>query len=334
MALEYESIIFAPVPYAPDETDLTNANFKSPFGEQNVQGLRFRHWLGTDILGRDVLSGLIHGARIALVIGMCSMFLAALIGIPIGAAAGYLGDDRLRMRLPVIVLGIAFFVVVMYALHVLSMSSGAVYLQLLLILLVLIALAVIVLVATRSVLRKGKMIVVPVDLLTIRGIEIIRSIPAFFLLFAILGMVRSPKLIYVIILIAALWSPSIIRFVRAEALRLRNQTFVQSALVLGLSHRQIIWRHIIPNAIGPAMITLAFGVGSAVLIESGLSFLGIGIAPETMSWGKMLNTARDNFSAWWMALLPGLAIFLTIAVFNRLGDSIERVVAGRSNAEI
>jgi peptide/nickel transport system permease protein len=148
-------------------------------------------------------------------------------------------------------------------------------------------------------------------------------------MFAILGMVEVPGLHYVVLLIALLWSPSIIRFVRAEALKLQEQTFVQSARVLGLPDLKIVLRHILPNAIGPALITISFGIGTAVLIESGLSFLGIGIAPETMTWGKMLNAARSNFSAWWLALLPGLAIFLTIATFNRFGEVLEAKFMGR-----
>jgi peptide/nickel transport system permease protein len=96
-----------------------------------------------------------------------------------------------------------------------------------------------------------------------------------------------------------------------------------------LTDLKIIGRHIIPNAIGPALITIAFGMGSAVLIESALSFLGMGITADAVTWGKMLNLARSNFSAWWMALLPGMAIFLTIAVFNRLGDVLDTQITGQ-----
>jgi peptide/nickel transport system permease protein len=181
----------------------------------------------------------------------------------------------------------------------------------------------------RRVRKVGKEIAVPVDSIVLRLIEILRSIPAFFLLFAILGMIPSPGLASVIFLIAILSSPSIIRFVRAEALKLRDQTFIQSARVIGLTDLKIIGRHIIPNAIGPALITIAFGMGSAVLIESALSFLGMGITADAVTWGKMLNLARSNFSAWWMALLPGMAIFLTIAVFNRLGDVLDTQITGR-----
>lgn len=325
-ALTYERVVFAPVPYSSRASDLKNANFRSPFDDQQIRSARFRHWLGTDHLGRDVLAGLIHGTRITLLTGLCSMLLAALLGIPLGAIAGYLGDGRLRMRIPQIVILMCGILMSVYAAGIVwTTEAGVARKGWFMLIAVLIVTSVLYYFLGR--LTSMKAVRIPVDTLSLRGVEVIRSIPAFFLLFAVLGMIRSPKLHYVILLIAFLWTPTILRFVRAEALRLRDQTFVQSAIVLGLSPLKIIVRHIIPNAIGPAMITIVFGIGTAVLVESGLSFLGIGIAPEVVSWGKMLNLARSNFSAWWMALLPGAAIFFTIAIFNRLGDVLESHMA-------
>lgn len=328
-SLTYETVLFAPIPYSASETDFKNANFRGPFDRQDIEGNRSRHWLGTDHLGRDVLAGLVHGVRITLLIGVLSILLAALLGIPAGASAGYLGDDRFRVKLPVLIIGVISMLFGIYFVWVSIDSTGdASHLSLLFA-----GISLIIPVVAAYLISKRwtrvKIISVPVDTMMIRSIEVIRSIPTFFLLFAILGMLQTPRMIYVIFLIAFLYCPSIIRFVRAEAMKLRNQTYIQSARVVGLSNAQIVVRHIIPNAMGPALITIAFGIGSAVLIESGLSFLGIGIAPETISWGKMLNAARSNFSAWWMALLPGAAIFLTIALFNRLGDVLEKHISGR-----
>ncbi len=328
-SLSYEKVLFAPVPYSATETDLKNANFKGLFDRQNLSGIRFRHWLGTDHLGRDVLAGLIHGTRITLLVGVCSILLAALFAIPLGALSGFLGDDRLRMRFPTLIVFVISMILCIYFLGMSFAAEGGVAVNAILLALISILVGIGLTLLIRKWWSRAKEIRVPVDTLFLRSIEIIRSIPSFFLLFAILGMLRTPRMLYVIMLIAFLYSPSIMRFVRAEAMKLRNQTFIQSATVLGLSDLQIVLRHIIPNAIGPALITIAFGIGSAVLIESGLSFLGIGIAPETVSWGKMLNLARSNFSAWWMALLPGAAIFLTIAIFNRLGDVLETHISGR-----
>ncbi len=327
--LHYDQILFAPVPYSAGETDLKNANFKSPFAGQQVRSPHFRHWLGTDNLGRDVIAGLIHGARIALLVGLCSMLLAALVGIPVGAFAGFLGDDKYTVRIPQLVLASAGMICMLYFIVTAFMSSGrARSLSFLLAGISIILFAACLLIVSR-VWKSVRKVAVPADMLILRSIEILRSIPAFFLIFAVLGMIHKPRLWHVILLIAIFWCLSIIRFVRAEALKLRDQTFIQSGTVLGLSQFRIVWRHIIPNAIGPALIALAFGVGTAVLIESALSFLGIGIAPEVITWGKMLNLARSNFSAWWMAVLPGIAIFATIAVFNRFGDVLESQLSGR-----
>jgi len=163
---------------------------------------------------------------------------------------------------------------------------------------------------------------VPWDFTIMRLVEVLRSIPAFFLLFAILGIIESPSIYYVLLLIGFLRVPTIIRYVRAEALKLRDKTFIDAARVIGLPDRQIINQHIIPNSMGPVLITVAFGIGGAVLLESGLSFLGIGVSIDQMSWGKLLSSARDNFSAWWLAVLPGSAIFLTVAIFNKIGEVI------------
>jgi len=331
--LRYDCALFAPVPYSAQTSDLQNSNFRGPFDTQHVTGVRFRHWLGTDHLGRDVLSGLIHGTRIALLVGMLSMLLAALLGIPAGAMAGYFGDDRLRIRIPTLVVLIPGGILVCYFITIALVSGTGSSNKALLMACITIACGISLWFLFSRFSFGKKRVRIPVDTFILRGIEILRSIPTFFLLFAVLGMLQTPRMGFVIILIGVLWSPSISRYVRAEALKLRNQTFTQSARVLGLTHMQIVQRHIIPNAIGPALITIAFGVGAAVLIESGLSFLGIGIAPESVSWGKMLNTARNNFSAWWMALLPGMAIFITIAIFNRLGDVLERHFSGRASSQ-
>jgi peptide/nickel transport system permease protein len=325
----YQRVVFAPIPYSSQNIDLQNANFRGPFDAQKVKSTRYRHWLGTDHLGRDVLAGLIYGTRVALLVGLCSMLLAAGIGIPIGAMAGYLGDDRFRIGVAGLVISGIGILSTAYFFITALMTTGIASL-----LCMIGAIATIIIVIGihqifRRVRKVGKEIAVPVDSIVLRLIEILRSIPAFFLLFAILGMIPSPGLASVIFLIAILSSPSIIRFVRAEALKLRDQTFIQSARVIGLTDLKIIGRHIIPNAIGPALITIAFGMGSAVLIESALSFLGMGITADAVTWGKMLNLARSNFSAWWMALLPGMAIFLTIAVFNRLGDVLDTQITGQ-----
>ena len=163
-----------------------------------------------------------------------------------------------------------------------------------------------------------------------RVVEIVRSIPGLFLLLGLLAIVARPSLTILIAVIGILRAPTIVRYVRAEAMKLRTRSFVDAARVAGLSDQQIIRRHIVPNALGPVMISVAFGIAGAVLLESALSFLGIGLNIDQMSWGRILSSARSNFSAWWLAVLPGFAIFITIALFNRLGERISRALEGNA----
>jgi peptide/nickel transport system permease protein len=326
-AYEYESVIFPPIPYSATTLDPTNGNFRPPFSEQNVRSTWFTHWLGTDVLGRDVTAGLIYGCRIALIIGLLSMLIAVMMGVPIGARAGYYGDDRKRRSWLALLIDIVGALAILWLL----LQAGLMYFSYdtpgvaIIYLIVACGIALITWIGGRYIDRVSpqKFVTgVPWDFAVMRSVEVLRSIPAFFLLFAILGIIRSPSLLYVVLLIGILRTPTIIRYVRAEAMKLRDKTFIDSARVIGLSDSQIINKHIIPNAMGPVMITVAFGIGGAVLLESGLSFLGIGLSIDQMSWGKLLSSARENFAAWWLAVLPGGAIFLTVAIFNKIGEVI------------
>ena len=323
----YERVVFPPIPYSATSLDPANGNYMAPFSEQNVKNGWFRHWLGTDALGRDVTAGLIYGCRIALLVGMLSMLIAVMIGVPIGARAGYYGDDRIKRAWPAIILnGIGSLLIIWLLIQVVLMffkypgsPGGAGYL---------ISISFVGLImwyGSRLINKfspKRMLVGVPWDFTVMRLVEVLRSIPAFFLLFAILGIIDSPSIYYVVLLIGLLRVPTIIRYVRAEALKLRDKNFIDAARVIGLSGNQIVNKHIIPNAMGPVLITVAFGIGGAVLLESGLSFLGIGLSIDQMSWGKILSSARGNFSAWWLAVLPGSAIFLTVAIFNKIGEVI------------
>ena len=328
-SLKYDRVAFAPVAYSAQTIDLSHANFEQPFIKSDQRGWKYRHWLGTDNLGRDTLAGLIHGCRIAVLVGLCAMLLAALIGIPLGAFSGYYGNDGRRIPISDLVMKLLTGALVCYYVLRGCMLWGTLGMTRAVAIHFIMAL---VLVITGVVLRRWmrhkwseqRTVRVPWDTIVMRGVEVLRSIPAFFLLFAVLGVIRSPSIVYVVLLIALLHAPTVIRYVRAEALKLRQQTFIDAARAIGLSDGQVIRRHIIPNALGPVFISIAFGIGGAVLLESGLSFLGIGLSLEEVSWGKMLNTARSNFSAWWMAIFPGLAIFLVIGVFNKIGDTLTR----------
>lgn len=242
--LEYESALFPPVPYLPHRIDLTRP-FEQPSRE---------HLLGTDRLGRDVLSGIIHGARISISIGLVAMGIATTIGITIGAIAGFFGGW--------------------------------------------------------------------IDMLINRVFELMLSIPTFFLILSVVAFVESPSIFYIMVIIGLTSWVGIARFTRNEFLKAKSLDYVTAAIALGASHNRTMFRHILPNTIAPVIVAVVFGIAGAILIESGLSFLGIGIPADTITWGSILNEARGNTFAWWLAIFPGLAIFTTVLAYNLLGQGL------------
>ncbi|MBN1817703.1 MAG: ABC transporter permease [Sedimentisphaerales bacterium] len=169
-----------------------------------------------------------------------------------------------------------------------------------------------------------------VDFLGMRFVEIMMAIPVFFLIITIVAF--FPRNLFNIMAIIGLttWTTNA-RFIRAEFLRLRDQDFVQSARVLGLPLRSILFRHMLPNGIAPVLVNATFGISSAILIEASLSFLGFGVAPPTPSWGQMLSLGVGTTGRflWWLSLFPGLAIFLTVVAYNLVGEGLRDAIDPR-----
>jgi peptide/nickel transport system permease protein len=241
--LKTEVAVFPPIPYGPGEIRLAE-KYQPPSRE---------HWLGTDRLGRDVLSGLIHGSRYALTIGLVSVGISMLIGLSLGAMAGYFGGW--------------------------------------------------------------------IDLALSRFFELWAAIPSFFLILTAAAFF-PPSLFFIMVIIGLTGWVSIARLTRSQFLQVRSYDYVAAARSLGYSNNRIMFRHILPNAIGPILIPAAFGVAGAILAESGLSFLGIGVPAEAITWGSLLAGARSNMAAWWLVVMPGLAIFITVTLYNLLGDGL------------
>ncbi len=158
------------------------------------------------------------------------------------------------------------------------------------------------------------------DWIISRLIEIVLCFPFLLLVLAIVALFRPSFLTVMIALGLTSWTTEA-RFVRAEFLRIRDMEFAQAARASGARDSRIIFRHLLPNALAPVLVSASFGVASAILIESALSFLGMGVPPPTASWGNILFSAEQHIEyAWWLALFPGMAIFLTVAAFNIIGD--------------
>jgi peptide/nickel transport system permease protein len=238
--------LLAPVisPYDPTTIDVYNV--LSPPSKTHV--------LGTDELGRDLLSRIIWGSRVSLKVGFVAVGIALLIGSIIGAVAGFYG---------------------------------------------------------------GK-----VDAILMRLVDIMLAFPTFFLILAVIAILE-PSIFTIMAVIGITSWMDVARLVRAEFLTLRERDFVDAARAIGISNVRLIFKHILPNALSPVFVAATFGVAGAILIESGLSFLGLGVQPPDPSWGNILTSGKDNIEvAWWLSLFPGLAILITVLSYNLVGEGL------------
>ncbi len=160
-----------------------------------------------------------------------------------------------------------------------------------------------------------------VDILVNRVIEVVLVFPSFFLILTLVALL-GPSIWIIMFVIGITGWPTIARLIRGEVLKQRNADYVTAAQAYGFSHLRIIFRHILPNALSPALVAAPFGVANAILTEGMLSLLGFGVRPPAPSWGSLLKLAMGNYSYWWLVLFPGLAIFLTVTIFNLIGSGL------------
>ena len=332
--VKYDFVIRTPIPYSPQNLDLKNKDYKSPLDEQDVESSAWRHHLGTDNLGRDVLAGMVHGTRTAMLVGIISMSISVIIGIFFGALAGYFGDKGLQMSrgrfwLSIfgLLLGIyyAFGVRSFYLSKALAAGMGVFLIQLIISLVMLIGILTLfngIAVLLKRIPFFGRKVNVPLDILVSRLIEVMVSIPTLLLILSIVAVMSRPNILMTMVIIGFTSWTGIAKYTRAELLKVRSLEFIQAAQSLGYSELRIIFKHALPNSLSSVLVAIAFGVAGAILLESSLSFLGIGMKPEDVTWGSMLSGARGYFKAWWLAIIPGFAIFVTVTVFNLLGEGL------------
>ncbi|KAA0970984.1 ABC transporter permease [Aureimonas fodinaquatilis] len=254
LALVAVLALLAPVLYPVDPLNMVARPFLWP-------GQDWAYPLGTDALGRDVLAGALHGARISLYVGLAATVLGFGIGLTVGATAGYFGGW--------------------------------------------------------------------VDVVLVKLIEVFQTLPNFVLVVVIVA-VLDPTPTIVSIAIAIVSWPTIARLSRAEFRSIRQRDYITAARSLGCGAGHIMWREILPNALPPLIVTSSIMVASAILMESGLSFMGLS-DPNIVSWGSMIGSGREFIrTAWYLTALPGLAIVLTVLALNMLGDGLNDALNPRS----
>jgi peptide/nickel transport system permease protein len=277
--------------------------------------------LGTDELGRDVFSRMIQGAWVSLTVGFVAVGIAVLIGILLGGISGYYGQSAMRVNQ-------VFFAVM------LLVGGGLVVAGVRVPGVAILAIGMILLVAFRSWKKKaGKgaetgwtrflwMTTFSIDTLIMRFVDIMLCFPSFFLILTVVALL--PPSIYNIMIVIGLTSwMGATRFVRAEFLSLRDQDFVTAARALGVSDWRIIFRHMVPNAIAPVLVSATIGIASAILTESALSFLGLGVPPPHATWGNILSDGKNYiFDAPWLTFVPGIAILIVVLSFNLFGEGL------------
>ncbi len=161
-----------------------------------------------------------------------------------------------------------------------------------------------------------------IDAVLMRFVDIMLAFPTFFLILAVIAILE-PSIFTIMVVIGITSWMDVARLVRAEFLTLKERDFVGAARAIGVTDARLIFRHILPNALSPVFVAATFGVAGAILIESGLSFLGLGVQPPDPSWGNILTAGKDNIEvAWWLSLYPGLAILITVLSYNLVGEGL------------
>lgn len=313
------------LPFGPETPSQEHKIYQAPGYSENYDDGSFRrHLLGTDEIGRDVLARLIHGTQVVLLVGFLSTLISFIIALILGSLSGYYGDRGLQTNVIDLLIGP---VLLIFGATYLSYNFSALWSQGTFGILILIIYLFVLLGAFYSLYKFSHRIVprainVPIDTIVVKLLEVFRAVPALFIIIALFGLIQRPSIWSVIWIIGLLRWSTMTRLLRAEILRLKTENYVLSARLSGFSDLHILYKYIWPNTIGPMIVSSCFYVGTAILLESSLSFLGIGVPGNVVSWGSMLNASREYIDAWWVAVFPGLLIFLLILSVSVIGDRI------------
>ena len=308
IANDGDHIITPLIPYSESYIDSNNAGYVSPLDQQHYTSLYRRHWLGTDDLGRDVLSGIINGASIAFWVSLLSVGIALMIGIPFGLFAGYYGDAfKVGILESCVMMVLGLFL--LYYLYYFSPSWTFTIISVVIFKL---TTFYAVSIMDRFYLQRSRWNF-PVDRWMTQILEVFKSVPVLIILILLLNTIQEPGIMSISFCFGILLWVRIARYIRAEVLAIKESGFIIAQKALGSSDLSIVFKHCLPKALPPVMVSIIFLAASTILMEATLSFLGLGLSADRVSWGSMLNESRKFLGAWWMAIFPGMSLFLVIA---------------------
>jgi peptide/nickel transport system permease protein len=308
--------ITAIIPYGPQTTNIDGHSSLAP-GSYSTKGNGSIHILGTDKLGRDTAAGLIHGARISLLIGFLSVLFTFFIGTSLGMMAAYYSIKGYELNL------------IQLFLWITGLSLGGFYLiyewkysgwmsAMLTSFILIIVFGLLVYLSGKTFTKLYKYRINP-DQILMKFITWRKSFPGIFLLLALTGIFVIPSVWNIVFIITLLGWSEFARHARAETLAIMEENYIISARILGIPDLNILINHILPNIIPTMMVLVCFSVSGAILAESTISFLGIGLPVETVTWGKMMASGRD-MQQWWLVVFPGIAVMLIIMSLNTIAN--------------
>ena len=300
-------------PFTPVTTEMIKPVDRPLFG---------MYLLGTDDLGRDIFARMMQGAWVSLTVGFVAVGISVMIGIILGGIAGYYGSLKIKL------MDVLCLIAICISLIFLASGQGGIALNCFLAAMVLMAFSLIYYYlyfrgsGDMKIFNFLFLDTFTIDTLIMRFVDIMLCFPSFFLILTIVAVL--PASIYNIMIVIGMTSwMGTTRFIRAEFLSLREQDFVSAAKVMGISDISIIFRHMIPNAIAPVLVSATIGIAGAILAEAALSFLGFGVPPPHATWGNILsNGQRFLYDAPWLIYIPGLSILVVVLSFNLFGEGL------------
>jgi peptide/nickel transport system permease protein len=317
---------FLPLPFLPGELDLKNT-YLPPFQWQNYTAGKPFHWLGTDHLGRDVLANIVYGCRTAILLSVPAISIASGLGLVLGGMAGFYGNRAIRISfISLLMLMFSFMLAYFYGFYLQNYAftapqAGA-YVRTFRNWLTFGGILLMGVLASKWLNKRlsfSGYVYIPVDGLIMKCIELLSAIPRIILILCLAAYTR-PSLFNLVLITGLTYWTEPARLIRAELLRIKTLNYIESARAMGLADFYILIRHALPNSLPAIIVAATFGMAGLISLESTLSFLNIGLPADLASWGKMVASARNNFSAWWLVLFPGLALCGTVLSLQALSN--------------